>query len=440
MKKLKIMLFVLLALATVVSATGCGKNISPYETNNAENYTVSVKFDANGGVFTTSTSVIVDTYNISELPKNANGMAEIALISPDNSARGNDAFVPVKNGYFLAGWYSGRTESLDNNGNIVYDYSDRWDFESGKLSVDPSKNYTAENPVLTLYAAWAPLFEIEFYSLDSGELLERITVDPSEIDAISLPAWNKDSGMIDMFRFPEKDGFTFANVYYDELGEKVVEGETFAHPGKLNYENGTAENSVLKLYVEWTEGEWYHIYTAKQFMDNLNLNGNYEIMADLDFAGVTWGNGFMFGNFNGVINGNGHSIKNIEAVQSKPEKVYAGLFGTITDKAKISNLTFENVTFVVTGTRVVGASYGLLAGNISKDAVLDNVGIVSSRIQIKTPCYFGVDDYSIGLVCGMGNSDAVANAEIECVATGNAPESIVITVNGNEVIVTDAEE
>lgn len=453
MKKIKLMLFVLLALSTVITATGCAESITPYETNNAENYTVSVKFDANGGIFTTSTSVIVDSYNISELPKNSEGMAEIALISPDNPVRGkNDAFMPTKNDSILAGWYSGKTESMDSEGNQVYSYSGRWDFETDKLSVDPSKSYSAETPVLTLYAAWVPVFGIEFYSLSSGELLDRINIDPSELGEILLPTVNNETGKVNMFKFPQVKGYTFVNAYYDEKGENVIEGEKFAHPGKLNYENGTAENSVLKIYVEYkvaevecTAGycekcELHHIYTAKQFVDNFKTDGVYEILADLDFSDVTWKDSIMTGNFNGEIIGNGHSFKNINALQPKVKATNIGIFGKISDKAKISDLTFENVTFDLTGMMFPGANYGLLTGELSGSAVLENVSITAGQIRFITPFDIRVNDFVIGLVCGIGNSDAVVNSEIECVAIGDAPESIVITVDGNDVIVAVAEE
>ena len=91
------------------------------------------------------------------------------------------------------------------------------------------------------------------------------------------------------------------------------------------------------------------------------------------------------------------------------------------------NLTIKS------GTRVVGTCYGLLAGTISEQAQLPNVQINSSSVLIDSSCYFGVDDYSIGLLCGMGNAQAVPNADITCTATGDNPESILITVDGNEV-------
>jgi len=427
------MLVALLTLTTFTFLSGCSAEKTPYEVNDAENYTVSVKYDANGGVFTTNTSVIVDSYNISEMNHN-NGVAEIALIAPDHVSRGNDAFTPVNNGYFLAGWYAGRTESTDGNGNTVYTYSDKWNFEADLLSVDTSKTYSSAEPILTLYAAWVPLFEIEFYALGTGEYLDAMTIDPTLVEEIGVPCWDEETGAVEMYDFPERSGYTFNGAYYDVAGTQSIDTATITHTGKVDYTSGTATDAVMQIYVDWVEGEWYHIYNVEQFLDNASVNGNYEIHADLDFAGEIWPTSLMHGNFSGTIHGNGYTMKNIEVVQTNNSKINAGLFGNLTETAEISDIIFENVNFTIkSGTRVVGTCYGLLAGTISNEAQLPNVQIIESSVLIDSGSYFGVDDYVIGLLCGMGNADAVPNADITCAVTGDNPESINVTVDGNVV-------
>ena len=81
-KKIRIALLALLTVAAIAFTTGCALERSPYEINNSEDYTVSVKYDANGGVFTTNTYVIVDSFNIANMDKNSDGDCEIHLISP----------------------------------------------------------------------------------------------------------------------------------------------------------------------------------------------------------------------------------------------------------------------------------------------------------------------------------------------------------------------
>ena len=429
----KALLLILSAVLAALVLTSCGGLETPYDKNNEENYTVSVKYDANGGFFTTNTSVIVDSYNVNDIPKNANGNVDIALLAPDASERGNDAFKAVKNGYFLAGWYTDRIEQTDASGNKSYTYSGKWDFASNTLEIDPNRNYSANNSLITLYAAWVPLFKIEFYDLTSNELIETFTYDPTSSESIKVPKWNEKSGAIDMFDFPEKSGYTFKTAYYDVNKEKELVGETVEHCGKVDLATGTAVDPTLKLYVDWTEGEWYKIYTAEQFIKNFSANGCYEILDDLDFKGKIWPTASMYGNFSGRINGNGHVLKNIEVTQTQNSKVNAGLFGQLTENAEISDLTLENVCFTIKAGTRVPANYGLLAGTVSANATVENVKIVGGVLQIDSGCYFGVDDYSIGLVCGSGNDQCIENADVSCSVVGENPDRITVAVDGNKV-------
>ena len=425
------MVCVLLCILTL--AVGCAPEMTPYERNDAENYNVSVKFDANGGFFTTNTSVIVDSYNISEMQPNSEGNVQIALLNPEDSRRGNDAFTVVNNGYFLAGWYSQRTESTDTAGNKTYSYVDKWDFESDLLAVNASGIYTSSEPVLTLYAAWIPMFEIQFYTMDTGEFLDKLTFDPTANSELLLPAWNTETGAIEMYSFPERKGYTFAGAYYDAEGKQNVDTAAVVHPGEVDYTTGTAKDTTMKLYVDWMEGEWYHIYNVDQFLKNASVGASYVIHTDLDFADKTWPTSMMYGNYSGTIQGNGHTLKNISIEQTNNSKVNAGLFGNLTDTAALTDLTFENVSFTIkSGTRVSGANFGLLAGTVSAQAALSNVAIRNSKLQIDSSCYFSTDNYSIGLVCGMGSTD-VDDSGISCIAVGDKPESVSITVKDGVV-------
>ncbi len=432
--KIKSLILTLAAVGCLGLVTGCAADKTPYEQNNDENYTVSVKYDANGGSYTTNTTVIVDSYNIADLKANSEGKVEIPLITPDDTNRGNDAFTPTKSGYFLAGWYAERTETLDADGNTTYVYGKKWDFSKDKLAVEADKTYSADAPVLTLYAAWVPMFKVEFYSLADGTLLETYDLDPTQGTELNVPDWNEKTGAMDMFKFPSKVGYTFDGVYLDSEGKTAVTGETIAHTGYVDYTNGQAKDATMKLYVDYREGEWYQISNIDQFLDNASINGSYEILCDLDFADAFWPTALTYGNYNGTIKGNGHTFRNISVEQTNNSKVNAGLFGVLAENASVSDLTFENVTFTIkSGTRMAGTSFGLFAGTISEAATVSNVKILSSCLKVDSKCYFGVDDYSIGLVCGMGNASLIPDAQISCEATGDAPENVKITVNGNDV-------
>lgn len=424
------MLILLLAIVTA----GCSFEQSPYKVNDSENFNVSIKFDANGGAFTDNAPVIVDSYDISGMNA-ADGTVQIPLIAPDDASRGKDAFKPIKNGHFLVGWYAQRTETTDEAGNVTYTYGEKWDFASDRVAVDPNGQYTSQEPVLTLYAAWAPLYQVEFYDLASGELLKTYAFDPSEGVELRIPAWNEESGAVDMYKFPSREGYTFNGVYYDAEAAKEVSAESITHPGVLNEDTAVLENGTMQLYVDWMEGEWYRIYNVNQFLDNYSINGSYELYADLDFTDENWPTSLMYGSYAGTIRGNGHTIRNVTIEQTNNSKINAGLFGQLTADAVLENVTFENVTFTLkSGTRMAGTSYGLLAGSIADGATVENVSITSGSLRIDSGCYFGTDDYVIGLVCGMGSA-AVDASGITCEATGDAPEKVVIDVDGESVSV-----
>ena len=433
----KLIALAIVCLAALVFGAGCSYSVSQHELNNSENYTVSVKYDANGGTFTTNTAVIVHTYNTDGLKANGEGLVEIPLVTPDDSEAGNENFAPTKNGYFFAGWYAERVDEKGANGDTNLSYSDMWDFEEDRIEVDPEKEYSSEEPVLTLYAAWIPLFEINYYDLETGELIEKDQFNPLSDNTFALPQWDEKTGAVNMNDFPEKKGYTFKAAFLDEDKKTAVDTEALTHPGTVNYENGTAVDPVCNVYVDWTEGEWFKISTAEQFAKSASVSGHYEILADLDFADVTWPTSFMYNNFAGEIIGNGHTFKNITVNQTNSDKVNAGLFGSVSENAVLSDITFENVTFNIKGgTRKAGATFGLFAGTISGDAALTNIKLTNSTMTIDSKCYFGTTEYSIGLVCGMGDPTAIQTENITCTASGNDPEKVHITVDGNTVTVS----
>jgi len=431
----KAILLILLIVTVVLVAAGCAATQNPYRTNDAEGYNVSIKFDANGGFFTTNTAVIVDSYNLADLPKDSNGDAKIALLAPEDSRRGKETFTAVKNGYFLAGWYTQRNGEGEN-----VTYANKWDFENSTYSVKADGTYSASEPVLTLYAAWIPLFEIEVYDLNSGLKVNTTTFSPLETDLehIQLPTWDEKTGSVLMGKFPKYDGYTWGDVYLNAKGTKKVKKAEIAHIGKVNYDNATAENATMKLYVDYMEGEWFHITSAKQLVSNASVSGNYILDADLDFEGQIWPTALMHGNFTGKIVGNGHTIRNVTITQTNNSKLNTGLFGQLTESASISDVTFENATLVIEGgTRVPGASFGLLTGTVSDKAQISNVAI-TGKIQIAADAYFATDDYVIGLLCGMGET-AIDDTSITCEIVGENTQGITATVENGMVILTTAE-
>lgn len=438
--------------AALMSSCSGGKG--PYGGYDDEGFTVSIKYDANGGYFTTNTSVIVDTYKLSSLPSDPNGDKLVTLVSPDNDIRGREnAFLPQNSGYFLAGWYTEKTavtdgegNELDANGNVAaisgepvaYTYSGRWDFSKDKLAVDPAEVKSSDTPVLTLYAAWAPRFSYDFYDIDTGALIGNYEFDPIYINKITVPEWNTTTGQLDMHEFPEIDDKTFSGVYFDPAGERPVTEPTIAHTGVINLENATTTGNSMSLYVDMLDGKWYNIYTADQFIKYASPGGSYNILADLDFTGKGWKNALAYGDFTGTIKGNGYTFSNITVDQNDTAQSNVGLFGALTSSAVIEDLTFENVTLnIETGSRRNTASFGLLCGTLAGGARLEGVKISGSIVITPTPLI--TEDTTVGLLCGSGSVGDIDISAITCVAiepTDDYTDPISLEIEGNAVRIT----
>lgn len=433
--KFKSVLITFMLVATVLFVTACSNEENPYKANDEKGYNVSIRYDANGGTFATNTDVIVDAYNISGMATNANGKVELALIAPDDPVRGsNEAFTATKTGHFLVGWYTERTENgTDSQGNVTYTYSGRWDFETSLWEVDPNGTYSAEQPVVTLYAAWAPLYEINYYDKASGELLATDTFNPMT-DSIEAPQWGEKTGAMEMNDFPKApEGYTFQAAYYED--GSALDTEFVKLPDTLDLATGTAGDSELNVYLEWMEGEWYHIYTAEQLYKSADENGNYVIFADLDFADEKWPSAFAFETFNGSFNGNGFTIKNVTVAQTAKNTANGGLFGVIGEGAVVENVTFENVTYeLLTGVDKGTPSYGLFAGKILSGATISNVTLSGGTIKINSDCRMS-DMGTIGLVCGSGSTEGITYdlANLTAVGGGKKPENVQISISGETV-------
>lgn len=438
--KTKAILVICLLLVALCVVCGCSKK-SVFETNDDDGYTVSVRFDANGGTMMTQVTAIVDSFNIADMKTNANGEVEIPLLDPMDEDRGNgNVCTPsyAQSGYYLAGWYSERTEDPNGEG---YVYSNPWNFSTDRVRVKKDGVYTSAEPVLTLYAVWKPLLQVEVYDRLSNTLLDTITYDPTQ-EKVNLPEWKTDgtgTGAIDMNDLPEKSGYTFDKAYYDAEGTQLIDTAVLIHTAETD-ENATK----MKIYVDWLEGEWFHIYSAKQLTRAADPKGNYVICSDLDFTKADWPTKFMYEKFEGTIqtmNGEQFTLRNITAVQ-KSDKPNAGLFGAIGETADISNITFDNVTFIIEKGSIKQCYYGLFAGIISENAKFENVSVLNSKLQIDSSIACTKDEpygnYLIGLVCADGNALCLDQAQITC-SISNDSGKFTIALDGNTVTIIATE-
>ena len=206
------------------------------------NYNVSVRFDANGGHFAGSVSTysMIDAFHIQEITPNESGTVSLALLNPEDDRRA-EPFQAMRQDHLLAGWYT-----LDADGN-----KQMWDFETDRVAVDSNGDYTATEPVLTLYALWYPTPSVEYYNVDKPN--EPMSVEFCFFGAeIKLPIWNEQTGKMEYYKFPRLGGYSIKTVYYDAAKMHPVTETVIAHPATIN-EAGEVENRVLKFYIEYVE-------------------------------------------------------------------------------------------------------------------------------------------------------------------------------------------
>lgn len=428
-KKLKMICSAVLLCAAVAGLTACAKWNTPYDTLDEQGYTVSVRFDANGGVFAGTNDVyVVDVFRADE--------GEIKLLTPDDARRQENAFTITRSYYYLAGWYQTRELRTDEAGRPLddygalcsqsgrpqgYIYNDRWDFDRDRLTPDQAKASSADN-TMTLYAAWIPYVNYELYAQNTASGAWERVGEPIQAIDLELPKWNASTGKLDSQKFPTRDGYTFDKAYTDQdLTQPITE----TLKGNYNEERGIlSHNGTVKIYTEWLTGEWFHIYNAKQFYSNAKADGHYVLHADLDFAGQIWKPNLTSTPFTGSIIGNGHKISNINVLQSagaNERQVYGGLFGQITEQAELRDVTFENVSYtLVEGSRAPISYFGLLAGEIADGATISGVS-VSGKLKIDANRYPAA--YNLGLVCGTGHFDGIDPSGITCVEINGDEET-----------------
>jgi hypothetical protein len=429
-------------LLILLSFTACAGNWeAPYTSLEAQGGTVRVRFDANGGLFAGTKDVsIVDVYDISQV------YGGVYLLSPDDPIRGSGCFSVTRNGYFLAGWYTQRELRVNESGQPLdefgvlcsksgreqgYTYSGLWNFGSDKLQLDSSIGYDSETPTLTmtLYAAWIPYINYDFYSVSASgdvQFIERV-----QAVQLELPQWSDKTGKLNLNGFPSVDGATFDRAFLDEALTQPLDASLSGSDSYVDFESGTLNVESVKIYTTWMEGVWFKIRTPEQFLSNARPDGNYILEADLDFSNAVWPPALIKSKFSGRILGNGHTISNLNVVQADNSQIYGGLFGSLEDGAAITDLTFENVSFTIqAGSRMQGATFGLLSGSRATGATLENVQ-VTGQLLISKNCY--PSDYTIGLLCGSGSTDGV-NYTIECRVAEENADNLTVTVHDDDTV------
>ncbi len=472
-KKIKILIIACLILLVSLVFVACTGN-GVYGEYDKSGYNITVKYDANGSYFGNAGQLYVtDTYSQESLKVNKDGKLELPLIDPEDSVRGKANAQEIARsampGYSFAGWYSERTEKTDEQGNVVKDdkgntvyiYSGKWSFD-GKYLLD-AKDYTASEPAITFYAAWVRNPSVEIYDgenlvatyeiknpmlgknsiisapyldLKKGEYNFGTLKDAVSAGTAGKYAWTE--------RFVNEDGTLtsfFEGLYLDpEFNNKIDSEQKHTY----TYAEATAsiDNLKMKLYIKYEEvsGEWYRIYSAKQLVNNAKVDGNYEIMADLQFEALTpWPRVFTNNDFSGTIQGNNFKISGV-SIESNSNSQYFGMFKSISKDAKIENVTFDGATATITKSVFIkpGARYALFAAAIEEGCSFTNVEFTNATLKIAAAAYAMVTaDYEVGLICADGYHDGLGISldgfSFEVVTSELDNQTLVITQNGNSL-------
>lgn len=431
--KIRITLIAVMLLALCLVAS-CSQWDTPYESLDKDGYTVSVRFDANGGIFAGTEDVyIVDVFN-------TQGKNEISLLAPNDPKRGTGAFEISKTKSIFVGWYTERALRVDSQGRPLdaygeltsvsgreqaYTYSGKWDFDKSTFKIDPSKEYKSEENALTLYAAWVPSFVFDIYVENGEGDFDLLT--SKETLGIELPRWNEKTGKMDLKDLPSVEGKTFKEASLTKDFNEIVTGKI---DGGIDYETGTMQgDGKVEIYTKWLDGIWFNISTPKQFKDNSRADGCYIINADLDFTGVVWSSTLARESFRGQIIGNGYKMSNITVNQTDTSVLRGGVFGGIDKDAVIKDITFENVTYnMKAGSLKAGASFGLLAGIIAEEAKIENVA-VNGTFNVSSEIYPN-KEYSLGKLSGNIIETGIDASNITCNVIDNT-EKLTLEVSDN---------
>ena len=464
-KKTKIIISLAVACAGTLVLAACGTS-TPYKELEKQGNNVRVRFDANGGGFSgrADTTIVSFNYRLEDVET-----GNLRVYAPEDSAHLKDsASVASREGFFLAGWYKGREERKDASGKPLdeygevcdekdqaFIYSDRWDFSKNLALSDMEEE--GDSYILTLYAAWIPVFEyrIQMETENGWETVASTTFDPTDSNQnakreIKIPVWNEETGALDYGYFPtpslsreNEEGekvttaLTFENVYAS--AEKTQPLEAISHDGEIDYEHGIGVNSVVTYYGEFREGNWFRIKKAEQLAKNMRVDGCYEIYDDLDFSEVSWPASVSTGTFGGTIVGlNGvHKISNITVTNSNPEsRIAGGLFGRVLASARIEDITFENVTFTLAqGSRFATAQFGLFAGDLDEGATINNVHVTGTFYFGAPMQRFSTATTRVGILTGNSVTDGITY-EIEAKVTENAGSKITISTPDENGIIT----
>ncbi|MBO5883658.1 MAG: InlB B-repeat-containing protein [Clostridia bacterium] len=205
----------------------------------------------------------------------------------------------------------------------------------------------------------------------SDEICEMFGLDPQKF----VYKWSTGETNTGMLTVPENCEILTATLYYDgtefySIAFQVNNDNTFCGG------NGTASDPYLISTVE----QFNKIKVGEESYDNKTGSLYYAIINDIDFSNV---DRLPFGNkntpFNGVLNGDGHTLKNIRVITGEDWEC-VGLFAKIGSNGSVKNIILENAT--ISGND--HAKHTIFAGGIAgqNEGTIDNCHLKNSIVKI----------------------------------------------------------
>ena len=251
-----ILCFVCLA----VMLGGCSQSTRDFDDK------VKVIYYLEGGVYQNCEQPVIQYYSFDE--GTSNRIVDISSLSGQ---------VIIRSGYTLEGWYTQKT----GEGNDAT-YDGKWDFENDVV--------TSEG--ITLYAKWKKNI-IYAYEVCYRDELDQSVHSLGRYEVSEGDTFNE---YYASYFGDKRFGYTALGGLYTESGEPW--DKSFTHPG------GEVDTTV-RVFLDYIEGDYVLVDSPRQLL--ANKNKNLYLTSDIDFEGEAFAG---FGDYKGVIRGNGFSVKN----------------------------------------------------------------------------------------------------------------------------------
>lgn len=368
----KIILVVCIAICGLFILSACESHTLESEKDRYD-LTVDITYHANGGEFNNNDNKALICYQDGSYALN---------LGSDNIIYGDIILKYDK--HSLVGWYYAET---DSDGNVIYE-----DEKKGLIKLTDQKfDFTKpleKGDVIHIGAKWLADTKLEILLANESVISNELTYNGTTYksgDVVSSYQFDVSGKVSKPSRDPMTnkrtgpDGYVLAEYYYDIDCTRIVEWPV---------ENSN-ENENVQIYAKYLSDEWTVIENQTglyQMFSVANNSGKFFIKNDINASNeqITNVENIVF---SGEIRGNGYTITGLTVRNvSVSEGGHASLFGTITNDAKISDLTIKDFKVEYNNrTKPANASISasFLAKEIQDGATIKNLKIDGGEMKVR---------------------------------------------------------